>query len=89
MHIRRFKFDKYGTSRRINTRVTFPLVGLDIEPYISEETRTFELSRDVAPADVGLYDLFAVSHHQRSNKFAAYSAKGGHCIRTAFLFLFY
>mmetsp|Transcript_30703 Transcript_30703/g.93847 ORF Transcript_30703/g.93847 Transcript_30703/m.93847 type:complete len:633 (-) Transcript_30703:272-2170(-) len=52
VHLKRFKFDKYGRSTKLTTHVDFPLIDLDLRPFCRSPQR-----------DAPLYDAFAVVNH--------------------------
>lgn len=55
LHIKRFKYSN-RSREKINANVGFPLTGLDLKPYVSEEAERTGVK-------VPSYDLYAVCNH--------------------------
>ena len=61
IHLKRFRFE--GSSPlKINNKVEFPLIGLDLSSLLMENKKIYELTQSNSK-DNNLYDLFAVVNH--------------------------
>jgi len=59
IHIKRFKKDMYGNvSQKMNNRIIFPILNLNIKKYISDKSPYKHLSR---------YNLFGINNHHGYN----------------------
>jgi len=75
LHLKRFIFNMNGDRRKIRTSISYPLLDLDMSPYVAEEI----------PDMCCQYDLFAISNHigeLNSGHYTSYVQHGGdwyHC----------
>eukprot|EP00602_Paraphysomonas_sp_CaronLab_P003006 CAMPEP_0185032642 /NCGR_PEP_ID=MMETSP1103-20130426/20883_1 /TAXON_ID=36769 /ORGANISM="Paraphysomonas bandaiensis, Strain Caron Lab Isolate" /LENGTH=664 /DNA_ID=CAMNT_0027568615 /DNA_START=114 /DNA_END=2105 /DNA_ORIENTATION=+ len=72
IHIKRFRYTTFRREK-MSTDVSFPVIGLDMSPYLSTEQKN-ALSSCNSPTDLSpVYDLASVAHHSGS-------MNGGHYI---------
>ena len=81
VHFKRFEMRKGESARKVHTPISFPLFGLNMEPYMipqapkmAQDTRAFEEPTEPATMPPYLYDAYAVMRHIGS------SGNGGHYI---------
>lgn len=70
VHMKRFRYNNNNAREKINTDVNFPLLGLDLTPFLSKDRG---VSNESLIDNPPVYDLIGVSNH-------AGGISGGHYI---------